>query len=205
MICRPYYDNDEINRVLNQQQGKDYFIPDTLEELYNYKDYEYLFIDNSELIEKMIKFLRNRIDGCDSKEKTLNANIIVIELLDSINNGLDGVNNLLSDLLTQYKVNMKSQNDLMNFFKMFQQLNNSMRTVSNKGFSPHEMISMHPFDANDLKLTIGPNIRERMLNESGFAEEYLDGVMSSNIPKVAKQSLIEEIKFIIKERNSHKA
>ena len=80
-----------------------------------------------------------------------------------------------------------------------------MRTPYNNGFTPHEMARMMPKGRIDkMQLTLGPNIRNSLLNGDIDPLKMMKQIKTANIPKTAKESLKKELRDIIIELGKNK-
>ena len=205
VIKADYYSYEDLDKLFKEQENKPIFVPDSFIELSRYASNEYWFDDNEKILDEMCDFLAKRINSKDETEKAA----IIMNIIYSIRVYIENLSILDSskyfELLEKYHVEIKDQDDAYKFLKIFQSLNNNTRTHSNRGYTPKELSNLRgPIDLENVKLTIGPNLRKRLIEEVGALEEYIEMVKSSNIPNLAKHSLLMECDDIRKEIKANK-
>lgn len=206
VIKADYLSFDDLDRLFAFQGDKPFYYPETFEEMESYSNSDYWFTDNKKTLDMLSDFLDKRIDVKDETKRAINV-IAIIYMIRIYIESIDHLNTQqYFDLLEERGVKLKSSKDGIEFMRMFQTLNNNTRHITNRGFTPTELSNLSgPVDPSNIKLTIGPNLRKRLLEEDGAIEEYIDQIKKMDIPNLAKHSLLMEANEILKEVKSRQA
>nr|MCR5741769.1 hypothetical protein [Gammaproteobacteria bacterium] len=110
------------------------------------------------------------------------------------------------DILYEYKFECIEEDDINTLMRVYTNLNNNTKTIVNRGYSPKELRNIVvETPKNEKKVVITPQMKKRFLENPKEAEKFLKKVLGSNISMIEKQSLIDEINQIIKERDNKKS
>lgn len=195
VICKEYYDFDDLNKLFSIQQDKEFYIPSTYEELLSFSDGSYWDTVNKEILDEFERYLNKRCD-----------NPFVVTKLIYFHVRHDSLNTQgLFDMIGRFGVVFKDDNDLQKFINLYMRLCNKTKTIENRGYSPEEMLKRHPLDLSKTKLSIGPNMKDMFYDDELDVEEYLNALNDSHIPESMKESMKEELIDIIARKKNNKA
>ena len=98
-----------------------------------------------------------------------------------------------------------SIDELNAFMAPFNKLVNNTKIYTNRGYSPLELAAKMPRSKGPLQITLGPNIRNSLLNGEIDIEEYRQGVIDSNLPPETALPLLAELAEIERKKKGRKA
>lgn len=195
-----YLTYENLDKLFDSQGDKPFFIPETFEELERYSNSSYWLDDFENIINRFITFISRFMESDDEKKTSRRILSLIytiriyVESLDILDFGK------YIDLLDKYKIKIDKEEDIKAYLDYITLFNNYSKHISNRGYSPNELKELiGGVDKENVKLTLGPNIKKRLLEDPGAAEEYLEMIKNSDIPNVAKHSLITEVNEIIEQ------
>lgn len=129
LICNDFMDFDDVNNTFSWQKGKQYYIPETLDEFLAYAEPSYCEENGAFKVMEthMIKVF---------KFDKIKANIFTKMMVSRIQNGF-GLQESVDDIERYYQ--FKNEEDILAFARAYQVLNNNTRMAVHKGHTPLEI------------------------------------------------------------------
>lgn len=135
------YGSKDINRLFMVQSNKPFFIPRTFEQMEYYINNDYWFEENEELIIDLTDFFDDHLNKIkdDKKRRDIAINI-VFKLAITIHHSILMVPpQMIVEFIESEGVELTNEKEVMEFMNYYQRLNNNIRMVCNRGFTPHEL------------------------------------------------------------------
>lgn len=196
-------DDDLVQKLAKAKGNKPFYYPKRYEDFIKYADEDYFDENQSLALDELSRFLNSKFK-IDDKSKLYGLAFYIIDILETSFGG-EGLYTAI-DVLDRYDLHFDSEKDIEKYVALLQKTANNLRTPYNNGFTPHEMARMMPKASIDkMQLTLGPNIRNSLLNGDIDPLEMMKQIDTSNIPKMAKESLKKELRDIIIELGNNKA
>lgn len=129
LICNDFMNFDDVNNMFSWQEGKSYYIPETLEEFLAYAEPTYVEENDG------FKIMENHMIKVFKFDK-VHADVLTKIMVARIQNGFR-LQESVDDIERYYE--FKNQDDIMMFARAYQILNNNTRMASNKGHTPLEL------------------------------------------------------------------
>ena len=199
MITSDITDEEEIDALVKLQADKPFYMPESYSDFLSAANYETWKKDNEKDVNKLINIIKRSKGNIDY----IKAETIVMILYEDVRcmEHFEGYNpiEMILKRLALWDCEIK-ESLIDDFFNVLKVVLNDIRYPSNRGYTPNELCKMSgPINLNNLQMTIGPNMRKRFLSGELDIKEYLDGIISSDMPPSVKRSLIEELKEIKKD------
>ncbi len=168
-------------------------MPETFDDFLRFADYQYLDDTESVYQRKLANFI--------SKNCHINK-ILALEFAQVLmmQMRMDDIQTIFQKI-EKLKLQTNNENYLQEFLNLVADTFNNVRMPSNNGYTPTELRNLHgPIDPNNMELSIGPNIRERLLNgELDIYGLYKEIDENNEMPLMMKESLKSQLKEIINE------
>ena len=199
-------DDEEIDYLLDLQNDKPFYIPQTYEQFLKAITYETFKNENKKLINDFIKFLAKNHEKHNSKLADITLSVLYEDIRD-----MDKIKDINPVEICLKRFNLwgyKIDDDNIDEYVFYlQEMMNSIRYYANRGYTPKELVEAHgPIDPNKLTMSIGPNMRKMFESGELDIKEYVDGIINSDLPLSVKKSLFDELNEIMDEiENTPKA
>lgn len=197
LITSAIMDEEEIDNLIELQEDKPFYVPDSYEEFLNCTSYQNWKKDNEKEVNSLINVLKKCHKDKSLSEIEITVSVLYEDTRDASSvKDVDPITLALKRLLVWgYEMNQKQIEQIASHLI---KLSNNMRYPSNRGYTPSELMKMSkPIDKDKLVLSIGPNMRKMFESGEMDPKEYLDGVINSDLPPMVKKSLTDELKEII--------
>ena len=197
LITSAIMDEEEIDNLIESQEDKPFYVPDSYEEFLNCTSYQKWKKDNEKEVNSLINVLKKCHKDRSLSEIEITVSVLYEDIRDASSvNDVDPITLALKRLLVWgYEMNQKQIEQIANHLI---KLSNNMRYPSNRGYTPSELMKMSkPIDKDKLVMSIGPNMRKMFESGEMDLKEYLNGIINSDLPPMVKKSLIDELKEII--------
>lgn len=197
LITSAIVDEEEIDNLIELQDDKPFYVPDSYDEFLNCTYYQKWKKDNEKEVHSLINVLKNCHKDRSLSEIEITVSVLYEDIRDASSvNDVDPITLALKRLLVWgYEMNQKQIEQIANHLI---KLSNNMRYPSNRGYTPSELMKMSkPIDKDKLVMSIGPNMRKMFESGEMDSKEYLNGIINSDLPPKVKKSLIDELKEII--------
>ena len=197
LITTAIMDEEEIDNLIELQDDKPFYVPDTYDEFLNCTSYQNYKKDNEKEVNSLINVLKKCHKDRSLSEIKITVSVLYEDIRDASSvNDVDPITLALKRLLVWgYEMNQKQIEQIANHLI---KLSNNMRYPSNRGYTPSELMKMSkPIDKDKLVMSIGPNMRKMFESGEMDPKEYLNGIINSDLPSMVKKSLIDELKEII--------
>ncbi len=204
VIAKEFFASEDIDETFNQQGEKPFFVPSTFEEFIQYGDATYPLLANPKYREDLQSFIKQHLifeqsedeDNPLDKDKCAELAARCLAYQMEFDDNIEHIIKLVEAL----EIDLSDDKTMREFLEIIQNIVNNTRNIYNCGFTPTEMIAMNgPIDFNDIKMTMGKNMKEMFLKGEIDPFEYLESLEKSDLPKAIKESLKQEINEIIKE------
>ena len=195
------YDDEMLDYIIPEQQDKPFYIPETYDKFLRHSQYEYWKQVNI----KNVKALAEILNKNNEIETDITISIIFEDFksISSIKDSDPLTYTIRRLLMWGYELKREQLDSLAS---ILQDLYNNTKLSINRGYSPNELRKLYkPADINKVKMTLGPNIRKMLEDGEIDIDEYINQVIDSNIPRTAKESLLEELGQIKRQKINNKA
>ncbi len=202
VITRPSFDFDDLDQLFELQGNKPFFVPENLLGVEYYTNRDFFFDKNDDDLESFYYFLTFRLK---TKKVLQPAVYNIYKRFDILFDSIDTPKfSKFMDILYEYKFECIEEDDINTLMRVYTNLNNNTKTITNRGYSPKELKELVvPETTNEVVIT--PDMRKRFLNNPGEAEKFLKKIRVSDLSMIEKQSLIDEINQIIEQRDFKKS
>ena len=192
VIADPYLSDEMCQKIGEAKNGKPYYYPASFEAFLKYANLMSYDDLDQEAFTNIRKFLKANVEADEP-----NINVITHSLIENFK--YESLNDIFS-IFEELDVQFKTKKSLKRFLVVVQKYVNNVRTPFNNGFTPMEMRKiLGPIDMNKVQLTMGPNMRQNLLDGVSDPFEMLKELEKDQIPRVAKESLRKELLEIIEE------
>lgn len=192
LIADEMFAEEDISNIFSLQQNKPFYIPETFDKFIRHSSLSYWKQINHDLIKPLSKLLSEFKPG----KADAMIDMIFFHIRDaSISSDSNSFTDIFHTLsLWGYSFDLE---EMKKIGEILQNLNNNTRLACNKGYTPNELAGMNgPIDIDKVSLTLGPNII-RMLEDGELdIDEYINSIISSDLPPTSKRSILKELKDI---------
>ena len=201
LIVEEMLSDEDLDAIIPLQSDKEFYVPETYQKFLSHSSLGYWEQYNHRDIKELTKLL-NKYNPDIAKQ------CIYIMFFDINSLSYYEKNDPLTMIIKRfiawgYDFDFE---DTRKALSLVQNIYNNTRIWVNRGYTPKELVEKRgPIDINKLQFTLGPNVKESLLNGEIDINEYIKGVLESDIPPLAKQSLLKELTAIKKEIEESKA
>ena len=192
-VFKDNIDEETFDAIIVEQRDKPTYLPNSFEDFLKFSDLNYFDKNESIHREKLANFFSKQTKS-GSSSAYIFAGIVMMfmrtEKFQEIFKHLEDMH-LLPD----------NENDLQELLTLISNAYNNTRMPSNNGFTPIELRNLHgPINPNNVQLSIGPNIRNQLINgDLNIYELYKEIDENNEMPLMMKESLKSQLKEIINE------
>lgn len=190
IIHDPYFDDKDIEELLEQQMDKPFFFPNTFEELISFNKNRDNFLDDDKIIDDFEQFI---IKNSSRKRLTIAMKgiLLLLKLYSEAENG--GFERKVK-LAERLEININNKEVLNEFIMHVNNIHNHTKMRENRGYSPNELSNIIGHrEPSDIQLGEG---LLNMLNEIGDLQDLIDEIEKTDMPDNIKESLINQIKTV---------